>query len=319
MKKSAKRKSLKDTASNNLREQYTEIREQFGNMIEEKPVMSSWKKRLQRLMDLDLGQTAAASSFYFLFSLFPLLLLFFSLLNVIDPHLAQRVERALPSLDVAIPEQVLKIILDFIKGTGSKNSVPLISFTAVGLLWSASKGVGAIVNFMTKVYHSKRNYNFLLKRLLGILAILILSILLIAILLVLSFHRLVLGYLDDFIQLPDFLSFPNFNLTAYFIAFAVLTFIFTITFSILGRRRGYFTHTLISAMITSAAWLLISFGLSMFISRRSDYYLTYGSITGIIFLMLWLYAAIYLVMVGAFIHTEFILMYPRKKKKGSEN
>lgn len=266
-------------------------------------------------MRLQLGRTAAASSFYFLFSLFPLLLLFFSLLNLINPDLAERVETALPSLEVAIPQQVLSLLLDFIEGIGARSSVPLISFTAIGLLWSASKGVGSIVNFMTGIYHSERHFNFLLKRLLGIIAILAISIILITILVIMSFNRIVLQALDDFIQLPDFLTFPNFNLTAYLISFGALLLIFTVTFSILGRRRGYFVHTLFSAMITSAAWLLISFALSTFITHRSDYYLTYGSVKGIIFLMLWLYAAIYLIMVGAFIHTEFIRKYPRVKNK----
>ncbi len=270
-------------------------------------------------MDLNLTQTAAASSFYFLFSLFPLILLFFSLLNLINPHLAQRAEDAIPRLEAAIPGQVLTILLDFIKGIGDRTSVPFISLTAVGLLWSASKGVGSIVNCMTGIYHSKKDYNFLLRRLLGIIAIIILSLVLIAILLLLSFNRVILDFLEEYIVLPDFLTLPTFNLKTYFLSFAALVLIFTITYSILGRHRGYFLHTLFSAMITAAAWLLISFGFSSFISRRSDYYLTYGSVTGIIFLMLWLYAAIFTIMAGAFIHTEFIRKYPRRKKKKKRN
>lgn len=305
----------KDTRNNAaLRDQVSDLKEQVGSYIECKPVLTSWRDRVHRFNRLNFAQTAAAASFYFLFSLFPLLLLFFSLLNMINPDLAVRVEAALPSLEIAIPPQVLSLLLDFIEGTKERSGVPFISITALGLLWSASKGVGSIVNAMSRIYNSKRKFNFILKRLLGIVAILALSLILIAILLVLSFNRVVLSYLSDFIQLPEILTIPNFNLTAYFIAFTALTVIFTIVFAVLGRRRGFFAHTLFSAAMTSIAWLLISFAMSAFLSRRPDYYVTYGAMTGIIFLMLWLFAAIYLIMAGAFLHTELIRKYPRIKK-----
>jgi uncharacterized BrkB/YihY/UPF0761 family membrane protein len=67
-------------------------------------------------------------------------------------------------------------------------------------------------------------------------------------------------------------------------------------------------------LLTALGWLVISHALSFFISRQTNYYSLYGSITGIIFLMLWLYLAVYILMVGAFIHSELILKYPRPAK-----
>lgn len=312
-------KKKDDGESPDLKEKVSDMNERLESFIRRKPFLSSWDSRVKRLMALKLGQTAAASSFYFLFSLFPMLLLFFALLNVINPDLAVRVEQALPSMSVAIPEVVLEILLDFIKGISKSAGVPLISVTAVGLLWSAAKGVGIIVNFMNNIYHARKKLNFLLRRLFGVVSILGLAFFLLAIMFILSFNQVIVSYLEQFIQLPSFLMLPNFNITAHLIAFGVLTAILTTIFSILGRRRGYFIHTLLSAMITSVAWLMLSFAFSTYMTRRKDYYVTYGSVTGIIFLMLYLYAAIYLIMVGGFIHTEFILKYPRKKRPDEED
>ncbi|NLC40952.1 MAG: YihY/virulence factor BrkB family protein, partial [Clostridiaceae bacterium] len=140
-------------------------------------------------------------------------------------------------------------------------------------------------------------------------------VLLIVILVVLAFNRLVISYLQEFFTLPDFILQDRFDLLANLAAFLVLSFIFTAIFSLLKRQRSYFRHTLFASALTSVGWILISYGLSYFISNQSNYYLMYGSITGIIFLMLWLYLAVYIMMIGAFVHAELIMQYPRPAKE----
>ena len=265
------------------------------------------------------GISAAASTYYLLFSLFPLIMFTFNLLDLLAPDLAARFEASIPQLSVVIPREILQLLQHFLDSVGKVSSIPLLSIAALGLLWAASKGVGTIVAFLNKIYHTESKYGFVFRRLLGIIAIFAISLILIAILFILSFYRLAIDYLRNFIQVPAFLLHDRFDTLANLASLFLLTFFFTIIFSLLKRQRSYFRHTVFSAFLTALGWLLISKGLSFFISRQTSYYLIYGSITSIIFLMLWLYLAVYILMLGAFIHSELILKYPRpaKVKKNS--
>lgn len=293
---------------------FRHFKQQLVGYIENNTWATSWRARIRRFTSLDLSRAAAASSFYFLFSLFPMLLFLTSMLNLINPDLPNQIMQVTPELSVVIPETILQMLLNFIEGSLEKTSVSFLSLTAFGLLWSASKGVGSVVNTMNNIYHSKTRYSFLLRRLFGILAILFISLLLIAILLLMTFNRLVLNYLASFIQLPEFFAKSNFNFTANLLSFFTLILLFTVIYHVLGRNRGLLRHTLIAAVFAASGWILISYAMSNYFVQRAAYYNMYGNITGVIFLMLWIYAAILLLMVSAFIHTEMIRKYPKPPK-----
>ena len=294
------------------------LQQRIEDLSREKTWIIAWKERLKRLFDLKIGISAAASSFYLLFSVFPLIILIFSLLELLDLGLAGRLELAMPALSAVIPLEILAVLGDFLDSVGRTSSIPFLSLSILGLLWAASRGAGNTVASLHRIYHSQIRYNFLFLRLLGIIAIFVIGVTLAIILLLLAFNRFLIAYLTEFFILPDFLLKDEFGLLANLAAFILLTFIFTIVFVLLKRQRHFLRLTILSAMLTAAGWIVISHGLSYFISIQTRYYIMYGSITGIIFLMLWLYLAVYIMMSGAFLHAELIRKYPKpaKQKKG---
>ncbi len=295
--------------------QINDLQRRLADYTEDKSWVQAWKERLKRFFSLKVGINSAASTFYLIFSIFPLIVFVFSLLELLDTGLAGRFEAAIPHMGVIIPEEIAAVFQNFLKSVERTSSVSVLSVTALALLWAASRGVGSVVASLNKIYHRESRFNFLVRRLFGLIAIFASSVLLIVILVVLAFNRLVRSYLQEFFTLPDFILQDRFDLLANLAAFLVLSFIFTAIFSLLKRQRSYFRHTLFASALTSVGWILISYGLSYFISNQSNYYLMYGSITGIIFLMLWLYLAVYIMMIGAFVHAELIIQYPRPAKE----
>ncbi len=290
------------------------LRQRLEDYSEKHSWFSAWRSRLERFFSLRAGIIAAASAYYLFFSLFPLIMFIVNLLDLLDPELATRFDAAIPQLSVVIPQEVLRLLQNFLNSVGRVSSIPLLSIAAFGLLWAASKGVGSIVAFLNKIYHTESKYGFVFRRFLGIVAIFATSLILIAILFILAFYRLAIDFLREIISLPDFLLRGRFDILANVTSLLLLTFAFTIIFSLLKRQRSYFRHTFFSAFLTALGWLIISKALSFFISQQTNYYLMYGSITSIIFLMLWSYLAVYILMAGAFIHSELILRYPRPAK-----
>jgi membrane protein len=69
-----------------------------------------------------------------------------------------------------------------------------------------------------------------------------------------------------------------------------------------GRRRWqWFTP---GATLALVAWLAMSFGLRAYVNHFANYSATYGSIGGVILLMLWLYLTSYVLLVGAEVDAE---------------
>ena len=295
--------------------QINDLQRKLSDYAEEKSWVQVWQERLQRFSSLKMGINAAASAFYLIFSIFPLILFVFGLLEVLGAGVAARFEAAIPQVSVIIPEAIVEVFYNFLNSVQRSSSVSVLSMTALALLWAASRGVGSVVASLNKIYHRESPNNFVLRRLFGIIAIFASSVLLIVILVVLAFNRLLRNYLQEFITLPEFILQSKFDLFANLAAFLVLIFIFTVIFSILKRQHSYFRHTLFASVLTTVGWISISYSLSYYISNQSNYYLMYGSITGIIFLMLWLYLAVYIMMIGAFIHAELIIKYPRPAKE----
>src|SRR5262245_35674724 len=68
-----------------------------------------------------------------------------------------------------------------------------------------------------------------------------------------------------------------------------------------GRRWRWVTP---GATVGLLGWLIMSFGLRVYVGRIANYSATYGSIGGVILLMFWLYLTSVVFLVGAEIDAE---------------
>lgn len=281
-----------------------------------------WFKTIQgivnRFSEFEITTAAAASSYYFLFSIFPLILFTINLFSLINPELPELVKNSLPDMNLIIPDPVMNLLLNFMETAGESSKVSVMSFAGIGLLWSASGAIGNTIRTLNTIYRREsNNLNAVLTRALGMIFGLLFGLLLVVILLILSFSQAVINFIETFLPIPNFFKAGGFNLSAYFISFFVLVLVFIFVYGVMSKNRGGFLVTLISATFTSLAWLAISFSMSNIMVNNSRYDLIYGSLSSIIFLMLWMYLAVFSALIGAFIHTELI-RYRQIKKMRNE-
>lgn len=281
-----------------------------------------WFKTIQgivnRFSEFEITTAAAASSYYFLFSIFPLVLFTINLFSLINPELPELVKNSLPDMNLIIPDPVMNLLLNFMETAGESSKVSVMSFAGIGLLWSASGAIGNTIRTLNTIYRREsNNLNAVLTRALGMIFGLLFGLLLVVILLILSFSQAVINFIETFLPIPNFFKAGGFNLSAYFISFFVLVLVFIFVYGVMSKNRGGFLVTLISATFTSLAWLAISFSMSNIMVNNSRYDLIYGSLSSIIFLMLWMYLAVFSALIGAFIHTELI-RYRQIKKMRNE-
>ena len=72
------------------------------------------------------------------------------------------------------------------------------------------------------------------------------------------------------------------------------------------------------AVLATALWLLASIGFKVYVTRFSDYNATYGSLGGVIVLMLWLYITGIAILTGAEMNAEIEHASPYGKDPGEK-
>ena len=75
--------------------------------------------------------------------------------------------------------------------------------------------------------------------------------------------------------------------------------LFTILYSVAPNVKTKLKSVLPGAIFTSVIWLLGSFAFGFYISNFGNYSKTYGSIAGIIILLIWLYLTSFIIIIGA--------------------
>ena len=87
-----------------------------------------------------------------------------------------------------------------------------------------------------------------------------------------------------------------------------------------GTKLGIRTQ-LPGAAFAAVAWSIMTWAFSIYVDDF-DGFSTYGSLTTIIILMLWLYAAMYIIMVGAYINRYFMpafqFLIGKRRERGNK-
>jgi len=248
----------------------------------------------------ELTDRAAALSYYFVFALFPTLLFLTTLLGMIPGRdLMERLMTA--AQDVLPPDaaSLLRRTLEEIqRGAGSG----LLSIGAVAALWGASRGMVSIISTLNVVYGVTSPRPWWRRQLVAVALTVMFSALALAALLSIVFGERLgraaaawagLGFV--FTEVWGLLQWPLgllFVLTGidlvYHLAPAV-------------RQRWYWLTP--GSVFAGLAWTAVSLGLRTYVSQFGNYNATYGSIGGVILLLLWLYLSGMALLVGGEINS----------------
>ena len=87
--------------------------------------------------------------------------------------------------------------------------------------------------------------------------------------------------------------------------FAVLFVVFLVLYKVLPNRKATFKSQLPGAFIIAMAWLIFSYGFSLYFEFFPNFGNMYGSLTALIMVMLWLYVCMNLILYGAEINAYF--------------
>ncbi|MGF7047796.1 membrane protein [Paenibacillus sp. DS2015] len=260
-----------------------------------------FKQLYKKIKDDDVQAISAQLTYYLILSAFPFLIFIMTLIGYANISIEDKVS----TLEDIVPAEAISIIEEILKEVAQGRSQTMLSFGMLATLWAASRGINAIIKGLNKAYDIDENRSFWKIRGISILATLVLSIVILLSGLLLVFG----GWVGD--QLFILLSYPSgfrevWGLLQYVVPLLVMTSVFTLLYYIAPSRKMTFKEVIPGAIFATIGWITTSVLFSTYVNRFGDFTRTYGSLGGVMILLIWLYISSIIILIGGEINATLV-------------
>lgn len=248
-------------------------------------------------------------AFFLVLAIFPLLTLFgyigYKMLFFIEPFI--------DTLNKFVPENVMQIILPFVENNHITGNV--LFFMIIGFVL-VSNGTYSIIVTSNELYNIKDD-DYIKDRVKAFFMIILLMFLFVFIFVVLAYGNLIINKL---LELEFFSSISNniyfiFVLLKWPIAFVLIFWILKIIYTISPDEKISSKFMNKGALFTTVCWIITTSVYSYYVSNIANYSLFYGSISGIIVMMIWVYILTYIFVMGIAINADEYNLFKKENNK----
>ncbi len=254
---------------------------------------------------------AAESAFFILISIFPISMLLISLLKYtsIDP------EGLISTLEDLVVFDISWIVEPAVNSV-YRQTIALVSITALAALWAGGRSVLGLMDGLDSVYRIEKRRNYLILRLRAAAYTFLLILALAAGVFILVMGYSMQTYMRNSIRIFYYL--PGLGSVISVLLIALLLFlVFWLMYAFLPNERRPLRKQLPGSAFAAVSWVVFTYAFSFFLSLSTNMSVIYGSLTTLVIVMLWLYATMYLVFVGAEINHYFMapeLFQPKEEE-----
>lgn len=243
----------------------------------------------------NLSAFAASAAFFIFVSLVPILIV----ICAIIPFTPLTQENLVRILTGITPDRMDNIVINIIEDVYVR-SAGVLSIAIILALWSAGKGVLAIVRGLNAVNDVKEERNYFVVRIVSsFYTLVILLIVLVSMILLVFGNRLVNMLLGAVPRLEVLFSFLiNFR---FLFVWLILTIIFSAFYTYLPNKKLRFYDQLPGASFAAVVWSIFSWGFSVYVNSGNAFSI-YGSLAIVVIFMLWLYFCFYIIFIGAYMN-----------------
>jgi len=250
-------------------------------------------------------------AYRFLFAIFPLLLLFVTMLGFAGQALGtgDLIDQFLAEFAAFLPNDVEGLVRDYVQHLQSSRSPGFFTVGLLGTLWGAAGGVGTLIKGMNRAYDVEQERPFWQRQLLALFVTVVLPPAALALLLVGLLGNTLLLWLGLSEQAAGLVSVARWPFLV-----AVLWLGLSLAYQVLPNRRHSYRWSLLGSAVGAVGWLALTRGFSLYVENFGRYDATYGSFGVAISFLLWLYLSGIVVLVGAEISA---LAEPRQREDWS--
>ncbi len=252
-----------------------------------------------RMYAVDVSGLGAQLAYFFLLSFFPLLIFLVALLpflNLNQQHVFDFMESMVPTEVFLLTQGTLVEILT------SQNNGGILSLSIIGTIWSASRGVDALIKALNEAYNTKPKHGLVVRAWSVVFTIALVVIILIVLMLPifgLRYGYTLFGYFGFEQSFISIWQYVQWGLPPLLI-FIVLTLLYWVVPNTDPRLK--LRSVIPGTIFSTVAWVVLIYAFTFYINNFGNIFSTYGSIASVIVLMLWLYFTGMILIYGGLIN-----------------
>jgi membrane protein len=248
----------------------------------------------------DIFGRAAQLAYYWLFSIFPLLLFLTALLAYLPmPHLF---ENLFAHLKQMLPPEAYSLLQTIFTQITSQPRGGLLSLGILVTIWASSSGMAAIITTLNIAYNAPPTRAWWKERLLALALTLALAIFVIVAFALLFFGESIgervaqsYGYGETFRAV--------WSLSQWVVIVGFVLLALDALYYFAPNVRQHWRLVSPGGVFALSCWLLTTFGFKLYVVRFGNYNATYGTLGGVMILMLWFYLTGLAILLGGEINS----------------
>jgi membrane protein len=278
----------------------------------------SWSELIKRTIketnaDNVLG-LAAQLAYYFLLALVPAIVFLVALTSFFPP---ETFDRMLQSAGRVVPGDMLGILQQQLDSLRARNDSGILSFGLLMALWSSSAALVSVTEALNRAYDIEEGRPWWKVRLTAIALTIGLALFVVT-----AFTLVVAGpELAESIAARVGLG-GAFTLTWKIVQWPIVFLLVVLAIALINYYAPDADQDWVwitpGAVLATVLWLIASLAFRFYVTNFSDYNAAYGSLGGVIVLMLWFYISSLAILVGAEMNAEIEHASPYGKDPGEK-
>lgn len=255
------------------------------------------KEFFKRLKKHNTEGYTAECAYYIILSFIPFLIILLTLIQY--TNISQ--ETLFETIKLFTPNIMNEGIHNIIQEIYSK-SLGTISISAIVAIWSAGRGFYALCRGLNEAYDIQKKQTYWYLKIKGIICTLIFIVFIVLSLALVVFGNNVMEMLKQrntnvSILLTNIMNLRRIGLMA------VLFILFLLMYKYVPAKKRKFKNQIWGALFSAISWSAISSIFGMYVNIFRGFSVMYGSLTNIILIMMWMYASMYILLMGAEINS----------------
>lgn len=252
---------------------------------------------LRSIFNGDLNQRAKGLAYSFMTAVPPLLIFFFTLVAYFPVDGIQ--DELLGELSNIVPAKVMGPLSNTVNDVMGHRHSTLLSIGFVSSILLAANGLMGVISSLNFANRSVEKRPYVQRYLLSIMLVFVIYVLVVLTIALLMGHKLLL----QLIYAQGWLTYTSTNTVLFnvgrwlLIVFAILTVVSLIYYwaPVKKQRVGFFS---VGSVLATGMFLVLSWGLGLYLNNFSRYNLLYGSIGTLLMVMFWIYFNCIVMLVG---------------------
>lgn len=248
-------------------------------------------------------------AYFLILSIFPLL----TLLGYIGSKITLLSGPFINIISKFLPSSFNDILLPFLTKSSITGNVAFVMILGFILV---SNGTHSIIITSDELYGIDYG-DYLKRRVKAFFMIFILLFLFMFVVIVLAYGNIIINNIMNLDVLSRFKSniFFAFVFIKWPVAFILFFWILKFMYTIAPDEEIPSKYMNKGAFFTTFGWIITTFGYSYYVSNFANYSLFYGSLSGIIVMMIWIYLLSFIFVMGIAINADEYLAYKKMHKK----